>query len=443
MPSSRCSLPRGASPSSGSSPAPRGSRAPAAPRSTPRADDALTALREGLADGVAVDFAAGFGVDDPSADSSALLAEAVEVARGAHTVLLFLGLPPSYESEGYDRTHLDLPADQLAVLAAVREVNDRVVVVLANGSVVAVQRWEHLAGAILEGWLGGQAGGSAIADVILGRVSPSGRLAETMPLRLQDTPAYLNFPGEDRHVRYGEGIHVGYRYYDAVEREVSYPFGHGLSYTTFEYADLAVTALEASGDQHDHWMGPIRFSVSATVTNTGPVAGKEVVQLYVGARGSSVPRPVRELKGFAKVALAPGESQRVNLFLTERDLAYWSTRADGWVVEPGEVEVAVGASSRDLRLTEVVTVTGPPPTFPLDRSSTLKEWLEHPVGHELLLDVLAHSPSGDLTPMVDNPEQLRMLGSFPLPRLTAMLMPTREVGSDLVDGLLAQVDGRA
>ncbi|CAN5792035.1 glycoside hydrolase family 3 C-terminal domain-containing protein [soil metagenome] len=406
-----------------------------------RVDDALTALRAGVARGVVVDFAAGFGVDDPSADTAALLAEAVETARGAHTVLLFLGLPASYESEGYDRTHLDLPAEQLALLAAVAEVNDRVVVVLANGSVVAVQRWEHLAGAVLEGWLGGQAGGGAIADVLLGLVNPSGRLAETMPLRLQDTPAYLNFPGEDRHVRYGEGIHVGYRYYDAVDREVSYPFGHGLSYTTFTYADLEVAPLESSGDQRDHWLGELRYAVSVTVTNTGAVAGKEVVQVYVGTTGSSVPRPVRELRAFAKVSLAPGESQRVNLFLSDRDLSYWSTRADGWVLEPGDVEVAVGASSRDLRLTQVVTVDGPPPTFPLDRSSTLGEWLEHPVGHELLMEVLAHSPVGDLTPMVEDREQLRMLGSFPLPRLAAMLVPATGAGPDLVDGLLAELKG--
>jgi len=404
-----------------------------------RVDDALTALRQGVADGVVVDFAAGFGVDDPKADTAALLAEAVGTAEGAHTVVLFLGLPPSYESEGYDRDHLDLPADQLAVLAAVAGVNDRVVVVLANGSVVAVERWEHHAGAILEGWLGGQAGGGAIADVLLGVVNPSGRLAETMPLRLQDTPAYLNFPGEDRHVRYGEGLHVGYRHYDAVDREVSYPFGHGLSYTSFAYADLEVTALESSGDQHDHWLGELRLSVSATVTNTGAVAGKEVVQLYVGALDASVQRPVRELKGFAKVALAPGESQRVNLFLADRDLSYWSTRTGGWVLEPGRFEVSVGASSRDRPLVEVVTVDGPRPDFPLDRNSTLGEWLDHPVGHELLMATLQRSPGGDLTPMVEDPEQRRMLSSFPMPRLATMLGPA--LGPDLVDDLLAQLDG--
>ncbi len=195
-----------------------------------------------------VDFAAGFGIDDPDADAGGLLAAAIDVARGADTVVLFLGLPASFESESYDRDHIDLPAEQVAVLRAVSGVNDRVVVVLANGSAVRVSDWEEQAGAVLEGWLGGQAGGSAIADVLLGNVNPSGRLAETMPMCLADTPAFLNFPGEERHVRYGEGIFVGYRFYDAAQRRVSYPFGHGLSYTTFGYSDLEVTAVDGSPD---------------------------------------------------------------------------------------------------------------------------------------------------------------------------------------------------
>ncbi len=403
-------------------------------------DDALTALRAGVADGATISFSAGFGVDDPEADDAALLAEAVEAAQAAETAVLFLGLPASYESEGYDRDHMDLPTSQVALVEAVSAVNDRVVVVLANGSVVSVAGWAHRAGAILEGWLGGQAGGGALADVLLGAVNPSGRLAETMPLRLQDNPSYLNFPGDDRHVTYGEGIYVGYRHYDAVDRDVSYPFGHGLSYTTFEYSDLAVTDLAGSGgDVADHWLGAPRLAVSVTVTNTGPVSGKEVVQLYVGDPEASVARPIRELKAFAKLALAPGESQRVNLILSERDLSYWSTRADGWVLEPGRFDVAVGASSRDLRLTTTVEVSGPAPSFPLDRNSTLGEWIEHPVGHEILVEALRRSPAGDLTPLLDNEEQRRMLSSFPMTRLATMLGPA--LGDDLVDALLAEVAG--
>ena len=418
-----------------------------------RIDDALTALRAGVPPGVSVDFAAGFGVDAPGADSPALLAEAVEVARHAHTVVVFLGLPPSYESEGYDRDHIDLPVDQVAVLRAVADVNDRVVVVLANGSVVAVADWEHRAGAILEGWLGGQAGGGAVADLLLGVANPSGRLAETVPLRLSDTPAYLNFPGEDRHVRYGEGLHVGYRHYDAVDREVSYPFGHGLSYTTFEYSELSVTVLddhrpspggadpatagEGRAETTADWRGAVRVEVTVTVTNTGSMAGQEVVQVYVADPECSVVRPVRELKAFTKVSLEPGESELVVLLLSDRDLSYWSTRADGWVLEPGVFEVAVGTSSRDLLLTGTVEVVGQPLALPLDRTSTLAEWLDHPVGRDVLLAALRTSPVGDLTPMLDDAEQLRMLGSFPMTRLATMVGAGGS--TDLVDEMLARV----
>ena len=404
-----------------------------------RVDDALTALRAGVGAGVTLDFAPGFGVDDPDVDDAALLAEAVETATGADTVVLFLGLPGELRVRGL-RPRPPRPARRSSwrCSAAVAGVNDRVVVVLANGSVVGVADWEHHAGAILEGWLGGQAGGGAIADLLLGDANPSGRLTETVPLRLEDTPAYLNFPGDDRHVLYGEGVHVGYRHYDAVGRDVSYPFGHGLSYTTFEHSDLAVTVLEPGGEPAS-WLGAPRVSVSVTVTNTGNVAGQEVVQVYVGDPEAGVRRPVRELKAFAKVALDPGESQRVDLVLTERDLSYWSTRAGGWVLEPGTFEVAVGASSRDLRLTATVEVEGPRPTFPLDRNSTLAEWLDHPVGHEILIDSLRHSPLGDLTSLLDNPEQLRMIGSFPMSRLATMLGDA--MGDDEVDALLAKVQG--
>ncbi len=398
-----------------------------------RVDDALSALRTA---GVTVDFAAAYGVDDPDVDTDALRAEAVEVARGAGTVVVFLGLPPSAESEGFDRADIDLPADQLAALEAVAAVNDRVVVVLANGSVVATSGWKHRAGAVLEGWLGGQAGGSAIADVLLGAVNPSGRLAETIPLWLEDTPAHLNFPGEDRHVRYGEGLYVGYRHYDAVDGDVAHPFGHGLSYTTFGYAYLSVTALDRAPGSGD-WQGAPAVAVEVTVTNTGDVAGKEVVQVYVGDPEASVARPVRELKAFAKVALEPGESRTLGFTLTERDLSYWSTRAQGWALEPGAFEIAVGASSRDVRLTATVEVDGPPLALPLDAGSTLGEWLNHPVGHDLLLDAMRRSPGGDLTSMLEDAGRSRMLRSFPLGRLAAML------GTDLADELLAEVASEA
>lgn len=383
-----------------------------------RVDDALTALTVALAPGVDVAFAAGFGVDDDGADHDALLAEAVALAGEVDTVVVFLGLPASHESEGFDRDHIDLPAEQLAVLEAVAGVSDRVIVVLSNGSVVETASWQHHAGAIVEGWLGGQAGGSAIADVLVGDVNPSGRLAETIPLRLADTPAYLNFPGVDSEVVYGEGLFVGYRHYDAVDRAVAFPFGHGLSYTTFEYRDLVAQVLDAG--PASGWQGDERVRITVTVANTGPVAGKEVVQLYVGAVGAPA-RPVRELRGFEKVSIESGDSRNVTFVLTDRDLARWSTRASDWIVDPGAFEVSVGASSRDLRLTTTVDLPGERPALPLVPSSSLGEWLAHPTGHDVLMDALRNSPVGDMTPLLDDPERVRMLASFPLKRLLVMM----------------------
>ena len=210
-----------------------------------RVDVALDELRAGIADGVEVAFAAGFGISTTTEDD-ALATEALALAARAQTVLVFLGLPASAESEGFDRIDMELPANQTALLHRLAAVNPRIVVVLANGSSVRVEGWAGDAQAVLECWLSGQAGGGAAADLLLGVANPSGRLAETLPLRLEDNSSYLNFPGETGHVRYGEGIFVGYRGYDASRLEVSYPFGHGLSYTTFEYGDLEISGRGAT-----------------------------------------------------------------------------------------------------------------------------------------------------------------------------------------------------
>lgn len=394
----------------------------------------LDALPEVLPDGVTLDVAAGYGIDDASADADALRAEAVQVATGADVVVLVVGLPPSFESEGFDRDHLDLPPEQEALIHAVAEANPNVAIVLVNGAVVRTTGWAHRGRALLEAWLGGQAGGGAIADLLVGRANPSGRLAETIPMALSDAPAFLNFPGDDRTVRYGEGLFVGYRHYDAVEREVAFPFGHGLSYTTFEHRDLRVATVDPAATTDPGWRGPVRARVTVTVENTGPVAGAEVVQVYVGRPAPAGSRPVRELRGFAKVALEPGASETVAVELTSRDLAVWSARLGDWVVEPGEATVWVGASSRDLRQQATITIAGETPAIPLDRGSTFGEWHEHPVGHELLVDALRTSPSGDLTFLLDDPEGFRMLASFPLSRLGPMMG-----GGVDVDDLLARL----
>jgi beta-glucosidase len=363
-----------------------------------RLDDAWSAIREIFDERAA--FAAGFGLDD-AGDDEALRAEAVEAARGADVAVLFLGLPASEESEGFDREHIQLPASQTDLLAAVAGVNPRVVVVLANGSTVQVSDWDHHAAAILEAWLLGQAGGGAIADLLVGRANPSGRLAETIPLRLQDNPSFLNFPGELGVVRYGEGVFVGYRGYDARGQEVSYPFGHGLSYTSFGYSDLDVA------------VGAQDVTVSATVTNTGSRAGKEVVQVYVSAPDSVVARPVRELKAFAKVALQPGESRRVELALTRRDLSWFHPGQRQWVFAGGEFGIAVGASFRDLRLSTTVAIPVPVSVPPLAEDASLEEWLAHPVGARLLEERLAAAGPNMLT----DPEMRKVVGNFPLARL--------------------------
>jgi beta-glucosidase len=379
-----------------------------------RLDDALSALRAAVPAGVDVRFApgftlpAGFGGDDGphgAAEATRLRAEAVQVAAAATSVLLFLGVPAAQESEGADRTHLDLPAEQLRLLEEVAAATPRVAVVLANGSVVTTG-WSGRAAAVMECWLGGQGAGSAVADVVLGRVDPSGRLAETIPLRLADTPAYLHWPGEEGHARYGEGVFVGYRYYDTVGRDVAFPFGHGLSYTTFGYTDLSVAAAAGGG-----------LNVTVTVTNTGSRAGREVVQVYLSDLAASVARPVRELAGFDTVDLAPGESRRVTVPVERRRLAFWSVRAHAWVVESGSVEVAVGASSRDLRLRAIVEVTGDDVRFPLTTSSTLEEWLADPDGGPRLRRLLGVPDGVPPSDVFGGPELWVMIRAMPLRKL--------------------------
>ena len=299
-------------------------------------------LRRLAPPGTEVAFAPGYGLE-PTTDDPGLAADAVRLAARATVVVVFLGLPASEESEGFDRHHIDLPANQLSMLAAVAEANPAVVAVLANGGAVRLSSWEHHVRAVLETWLSGQGMGRAVAELVWGHLSPSGHLTETIPLRLEDSPSHLNFPGEEGHVHYGEGIFVGYRGYDASHREVSYPFGHGLSYTTFAYGDLGVSVhgSEARSD--------LTVRVTVTVANSGPRTGAEVVQVYVHDVTSSVARPEWELRAFQKVALDPGETAHLSFELDRRAFSFWSAARQRWVLEAGRFELAVGASSRDIR----------------------------------------------------------------------------------------------
>ncbi|MBR6791020.1 MAG: glycoside hydrolase family 3 C-terminal domain-containing protein, partial [Oscillospiraceae bacterium] len=296
--------------------------------------------------GLNVTFAEGYSVEKDCA-TEAQIAEAVAAAKAADAAVLFVGLPDVYESEGYDRTHMKMPESQDRLISAVAAANPKTVVVLHNGSPVEMP-WIDQVPAVLEAYLGGQAVGLAEVRILFGDVNPSGHLAETFPKRLQDNPSYLWFGGEAKCTEYREGIFVGYRYYDKKEMEVLFPFGHGLSYTTFAFSDLQVSAKEIADTN--------TLIVKATVTNTGSRAGKAVAQLYVGDVKSDKIRPVRELKGFRKVALEPGESKTVSFVLDKRSFAYWNEEIHDWHVESGEFTIEVGGSSRDLPLKETVTV---------------------------------------------------------------------------------------
>jgi beta-glucosidase len=340
--------------------------------------DALTGRAETF--GAAVDFAAGYTLAAAPAEPQ-LIATARATAAAADVAVVFLGLPGQYEAEGRDRTSIDLPDNQIALLRALAETDTPIVVALSNGSAVTTAAWRDKVNAIVEFWLTGQAHGDTIADVLLGEVNPSGKLAETIPARLSDTPAYLDFPGEHSQLRYGEGIYVGYRYYDARSIEVDYPFGHGLSYTTFDYADPEVTA---SGVDE-----PLAFTADITVTNTGSVAGAEVVQLYVSDHAETVTTPPQELRGFTKVALQPGQSQRVSIAVARADLEHFSIAARAWVYEGGPVTVLIGSSSRDIRAAVDVEVPGRPVSIPLTVWSTFRDWREHPTVGPRLEELLA------------------------------------------------------
>ncbi|MDQ1130340.1 glycoside hydrolase family 3 C-terminal domain-containing protein [Microbacterium sp. SORGH_AS_0888] len=388
-----------------------------------------TALEEIRAVATAeVVYAPGFGLAAEVAEdeTARLRAEAVQAASDAEVAVVFLGLPARLESEGYDRDDIDLPAEQLALLDAVLRVQPNTVVVLSNGGVVALPFADRVP-AILEGWLLGQAGGGATADVLYGRVNPSAKLTETIPVRLSDTPAYLDFPGEFSHVRYGEGLFVGYRWYDARGLEVAFPFGHGLSYTSFAYGE-ASASVAASGD----------VEVRVTVSNTGAAAGREIVQVYTSLPGSAVQRPVRELKAFASVELQAGESRDVVLTVRRADLAYWDIRIDGWVVEGGTYTVDVAASSRDIRSTTSVEVAGDAIVVPLDRNSSLGEVIAHPIAGPIVQQALAsvaESMGGLSDIMPEGVSMEKMMYSFPIGRLS--MLAGEAMGPEAVDQLLA------
>jgi beta-glucosidase len=335
-----------------------------------RLDDVYEEICKVAGDNAHIVYARGYDLEKDEADVS-LLNEARETAAKADIAVIIAGLPERYESEGYDRQHMSMPESHNTLIEAVAQVQPNVVVVLCNGSPVEMPWLDRVKG-VLEAYLAGQALGGAIADILFGEANPSGKLAETFPRKLSDNPSYLNFPGEGDRVEYREEIFVGYRYYDKKNIEPLFPFGFGLSYTTFEYSDLQISKKEILDNE--------TVDVTVRVKNTGNMTGKEIVQLYVRDVESSVIRPEKELKGFEKIELKPGEEKTVSFILDKRAFAYYNTDIQDWHVESGEFEILIGRSSRDIALRDTITVKSTVDVRKrIHRNTTIGDILSDPV----------------------------------------------------------------
>lgn len=347
-------------------------------------DNAFDALKEA---GVNVSYADGYTLGSKTVDE-AKIKEACALAKDSDIVLLFAGLPDEYESEGFDRTTLDMPESHNRLIMEVTRVNPNTIVILQLGAPVLMP-WKDSVKGILLMYLAGQAGGMATADLLLGRVNPSGKLAETYPLALEDNSSFSYFPGTSKSVQYRESIYVGYRYYDTVKHDVLFPFGYGLSYTTFEYSNLEVEEL-----------APLSYKVSVDITNTGKEAGAEVVQLYIHCATSKLFRAEKELKGFGKLYLEPGECKKLTMTLDQRSFAYYNTKAKDWCVEGSTYDILIGASSSDIRLQTSVTLAGDGKEMLLtEQYQKLTDYI-HPsyplrISHEQFVSLLGYTPETD------------------------------------------------
>ena len=398
------------------------------------------------------------GYERSGKPNKAYLDEAVSQAKMADVVILCIGLDESSESEGLDRTHIGIPAVQKQLLDAVTAVNPNVVAVVSAGSVIETD-WVEKCRAVVHGYLGGQAGAGAMLEVLTGWQNPCGKLAETIPLRYEDTPAARYFPGKKQNAEYREGLYVGYRYYETANKAVRYPFGYGLSYTTFAYSDLKVNAEK----------------VTFTLTNTGSVAGAEIAQLYVAKPDAAVFRPAKELKGFTKVFLKAGESKTVSIPLDDKIFRYWNVATDGWEVEGGSYQLLVGANVQDIRLTADITLPGtgaPDPYAGKDlahyRTAHVQEvpdaefeaLLGRSIPEEttaidrtMTLGELHHSRSplcwliaGVLTLLVRSGEKrgkpnLNILFQYNMPLRGLAQMTNGMIGDEFVDGLVLEAKG--
>jgi beta-glucosidase len=425
-----------------------------------RKDRLLDELRSRVGGDATVTYAPAY--DEAGATSDALLDEALAVAADADVVVFCGGLPAAMESEGFDRSTLDLPAGQIAVIEALTALAVPVVVVLSNGGVVHLPFSDRV-GAVLECWLGGQAGAGGIVDVLFGDADPGGRLAESIPEHVAQLPADRNFPGRPRQVQYREGPYVGYRFHDTAGVPARFPFGHGLSYAAFEWSDIAV-----SGSASD-------LTVSVTVANTGDRPGSDVVQVYVRDHESSVHRPDKELKGFAKVHLDPGASETISIPLDRRSFAIWDVAAHDWLVEAGTFDVIVARSSVDVvecievsvesddEVSPVAAPTGMvatddefvallgrpipvvPPTRPFTRNSTLEDLSETRLGRAIGAIVVKEGLRQSLSEFPDPDEATLKMVRTALkegPVRALVLLSGGTVTFPVVDALLALLNGK-
>ncbi|WP_026485768.1 glycoside hydrolase family 3 C-terminal domain-containing protein [Caldanaerobius polysaccharolyticus] len=362
--------------------------------------------------------------------TSQLVGEAKEVAQKSDVVIIFAGLPESYESEGYDRQHMRLPDGHNLVIEEVSKVNKNVIVVLMNGSAIEMP-WIDKVKGVFECYLAGQGVGKAIAELLFGKGNPCGKLAETFPKKLSDNPSYLNFPGEKDRVEYREGIFVGYRYYDKKDMEVLFPFGYGLSYTTFDYTGIKVEKKELNDND--------TLKVFVKVKNTGNRAGKEIIQLYVRKKNSLVIRPEKELKAFDKIYLGPGEEREISFVLNKRAFAYYECEIKDWYVEEGEYEILVGKSSREILLKETVNIKSSQKLRKsFDRNTILQDLKDDPKGEEIYNKIMELVAKKSVLGCENN-ELIRMfLSQSPL--RNAISFSQGLVNEDMIDEWLKQLN---
>ena len=385
-----------------------------------------------------VTYAEGFPADRDAYDET-LAAAAIKAAETADKAVIFAGLPDSFESEGYDRSHMQLPSCQNRLISEILKVQPNTIVVLHNGSPVELP-WRHEVKGILEAYLGGQAGGAAVTRILFGAVNPSGKLAETFPEKLSDNPSYLFF-GDGDKVEYREGIYVGYRYYDTKEMPVAYPFGYGLSYTTFAYSDLRLDKETMTDSDTLH--------VSFDITNTGSVAGKEIVQLYIRDLTGSTNRPLKELKGFEKVSLEPGETKTVTIELDYRSFAWYSTNLGDWYAAGGSYEILIGASSRDIQLLSKVTLkTARVLPLHVHKNTTLGELCRNPrtkeIAEKLANQILAGMGAGAseaASEAISDEMNTAMIDSMPLRALRSFTVMSGEEMEGIIKQFQAAADG--